>query len=274
MAPPKLGVLAGAGKLPQELIAACRATGRDVFLLAIRNHTDDACVDGVEHVWVRLGAIGTALKHLREAGVEELCLAGQISRPSWRELMPDVRGTTFLARIGFDRLGDAGLLDVIANGLEGEGFRIVGAHEVAPQLLAPVGTLTRRAPDEKEQEDIRRGYEIAKAIGELDVGQGAIVQQGLVLAVEAAEGTDAMIARAKGLARKGRGGVLVKVPKPQQDRRLDLPTIGVRTIEAAVDAGLAGIAMAAGETLVVDRTAAVVAADRAGLFLVGIEVAR
>jgi DUF1009 family protein len=272
--PPKLGVLAGAGELPRLLVDACRSAGRDVFLLALKHHTDAACVDGVEHQWVRLGAIGSALKHLREAGVEELCLAGQIRRPSWRELLPDARGAAFLARVGFDRLGDAGLLGAIAGGLEGEGFKIVGAHDVAPELLAPAGPLTRRPPDDKELEDIRRGCEIAKAIGELDVGQGAIVQQGVVLAVEAAEGTDAMIARSKALVRKGRGGVLVKVPKPQQDRRLDLPTIGARTVDMAADAGLAGIAVAAGETLVVDRAATVARADRSGLFIVGIEVDR
>lgn len=272
--PPKLGVLAGAGELPRLLVDACRSSGRDVFVLALKNHTDAACVGGVDHEWVRLGAIGSALKCLRDAGVEELCLAGQIRRPTWRELMPDARGAAFLARVGFDRQGDAGLLGAIAAGLEGEGFRIVGAHEVAPDLLAPSGPLTRRKPDDKEQDDIRRGIEIAVAMGRLDVGQGAIVQQGLVLAVEAAEGTDAMIARSKALARKGRGGVLVKVPKPQQDRRLDLPTIGVRTVAAAADAGLAGIAVAAGETLVIDRGAIAATADRAGLFVAGVEIAR
>ncbi len=269
---PKLGVLAGGGALPRCLIASCRAAGRDVFVLAFHNQTDPDCVsDADEHTWLRLGAIGTALKRLREAGVEELCFAGSIRRPSWRELMPDARGAAFLARAGFDRLGDAGLLDVIAGGLEGEGFRLVGAHEVAPDLLATPGPMTRRRPDAKEQLDIDRAWRIATEIGRLDVGQGAVVQQGLVLAVEAAEGTDAMIARTKALARKGRGGVLVKVPKPQQDRRLDLPTIGVGTVEAAAAAGLAGIAIAAGATLIIDRTATVASADRSGLFLAGIE---
>ena len=270
MSRPRLGVLAGGGALPRLVAAAAAARGESPFVLAFRNHADASIGDGLDHDWVRLGAIGRALDSLKSAGVTDLCLVGRFDRPSWRDLLPDARGAQFLSRIGFDKLGDHALMGVIAEGLEGEGFRIVGPHEVAPELLAPAGPIGRHAPDAGMRDDLARAAEVATAIGRLDAGQGAVVQQGVVLAVEAAEGTDAMLARAGELTRKGRGGVLVKVKKPQQDPRLDLPVIGLRTVEAAAEAGLAGIGVEAGASLVVDRAAVAALADRKRLFVVGL----
>ncbi|HMK67064.1 MAG TPA: UDP-2,3-diacylglucosamine diphosphatase LpxI, partial [Stellaceae bacterium] len=191
--------------------------------------------------------------------------------PSLASLMPDWRAAKFFARIGLRALGDDGLLSAIIKELELEGFRVVGIESILGGLLAPKGPLGRIEPDEQARADIARGLEVARALGALDIGQAAVVQQGIVLGVEAADGTDALIARAGSLRREGPGGVLVKIAKPGQERRADLPTIGVRTVEAAANAGLRGIAVEAGAALVVDRAAVAAAADGAALFVLGVE---
>ena len=152
-----------------------------------------------------------------------------------------------------------------------EGFRVIGAHEILTEAVGPKGLLSRAGPDAAALGDIARGVAVVRALGAVDVGQGCVVQQGIVLAVEAIEGTDAMLARAATLRRPGPGGVLVKLVKPGQDRRADLPTIGVRTIHAAAEAGLRGVAFEAGGTLLAEREAMVAAADAAGLFLLGVD---
>jgi DUF1009 family protein len=167
--------------------------------------------------------------------------------------------------------GDDGLLAAVVRVLGEEGFRVLGAHEVLTEAVGPRGVMGRVAPDAQAMADIARATDVTKALGRVDVGQGCVVQQGIVLAVEAIEGTDAMLARCRGLARPGPGGVLLKLVKPGQDRRADLPTIGPTTLRAAAAAGLRGVAFEAGGTLLTDRTACVAAADAAGLFLVGID---
>ena len=268
----KLGILAGGGTLPRRLVEACRDAGRPVFVVAFNGHAAAETVDGVAHQWVRLGAVGAALTALRDAEVEELVMAGPVRRPSLVELRPDVTAAKYLAR-GLLRRGDDGLLRGIVRGLEEEGFRVVGADDLLAPLLAPEGALGKVALDGDQAADVERGLAVAQALGQVDVGQSVVVQEGLVLAVEGAEGTDAMIARAGTLRREGAGGVLVKTAKPGQERRADLPTIGPATVEAAIAAGLAGIAVEAGACLVVDRAATVAAADAAGLFVVGVSVA-
>ncbi|MCK5556178.1 MAG: LpxI family protein, partial [Alphaproteobacteria bacterium] len=153
--------------------------------------------------------------------------------------------------------------------LEKEGFRLVGAHEIEPRLITPEGILTKKAPSPENKTDIEYGIKVVKALGRLDVGQAAVVQQGIVLGVEAAEGTDALLERCVGLRRKGRGGVLVKTCKPQQDTRIDLPTIGLRTIRYAWEAGLEGVAVEAGASLLLDRDEAISAANKLGFFIEG-----
>lgn len=266
-----LGILAGKGELPARLIAACRASGRPVFVLAFEGQTDAALVDGVAHGWCRLGAAGTAFKLLRENGVQDLVMAGRITRPSLTELRPDLRATRFFAKVGVKALGDDGLLSSVVREIESEGFKVMGPDEVLADLIAPPGLYTKHAPDEQAQADIERGRRVARELGRIDVGQAAVVQQGLVLGVEAIEGTDALLARCAGLRREGLGGVLVKVSKPGQERRVDLPTIGVSTVLAAAAAGLRGIAVEAGRSLVLDLAAVTKAADAAGLFILGVE---
>lgn len=266
----RLGILAGAGELPLRLIEACQACARPVFVLAFENEADPAIVSGVPHAWIRLGAAGEAMRLLRENGVAELVMAGAVRRPSVAALRPDWRAAKLFARIGLKALGDDGLLRAVISELEREGFRVVSVDSILASALAPAGPLGALRPDEAAEADIARGLEIARLLGRADVGQAVVVQQGMVLAVEAIEGTDALLARAGALGREGEGGVLVKTAKPGQDRRADLPTIGVRTVEKAAAAGLRGIAVEAGATLVVDREAVAAAADRLGLFVVGV----
>jgi DUF1009 family protein len=270
--PPTLGILAGGGPLPGQVAAAARAAGRRVFIVGLDGYADPAVIAPFPHSLARLGAAGTILGLLRQAGVKDLVLVGPVRRPSVFDLRPDAEGVRIMARIGRAAFGgDDGLLAAVVRVLAEEGFHIVGAHEIITESLGPRGQLTRIGPDAQAQADIDRGVAVARLIGAADVGQGCVVQQGIVLAVEAIEGTDAMLERARGLARPGPGGVLVKLVKPGQDRRADLPTIGPGTIVAAAAAGLRGIAFEAGGTMLTDRTATIADADRAGLFLVGVD---
>jgi len=270
--PPKLGILAGRGELPARIIQACRETGRDYFVIAFEEQTAPETVAGAPHAWVRLGAAGSALQRLRDAGVEELVMAGGVGHPSLSALRPDAWAVKVFAKMGGKALGDDGLLSALVTALEDEGFRMVGADDVVSDLLAPQGLLGAIVPAAEAKADIALGIEVALGLGALDVGQAVVVQQGLVLGVEAAEGTDALIERCAGLRRSGFGGVLVKVKKPGQERRADLPTIGVSTVTAVAAAGLSGIAVEAGGTLVMDRIAVAAAADGAGVFVIGVPV--
>ncbi len=267
-----LGILAGGGELPRRLVAACRDQARPCFVVAIEGQADPDTVADAPHAWAPLGAAGHIFELLRGAGVRDLVLAGKIRRPSLLELKLDAKGAALVTRIGLRALGDDGLLRAVVAEFEREGFRVVGAQDILSSLPAPRGVLGQHAPDDQARQDIARGIAVARALGAVDVGQAVVVQQGLVLGVEAIEGTDALLARVGGLRRDGPGGVLVKLAKPAQDRRVDMPTVGVATVEAAAAAGLAGLAIQAGATLVLDLDGLVAAADAAGLFLEGIEL--
>ena len=269
--PPKLGVIAGSGQLPARIVEHCLRQGREVFVIAIEGQAELDLGSGVAHERVRLGAGGRMLELLRREAVAEVVMAGAVRRPSLTDLRPDLWTAGFLARSGAAMLGDDGLLRTLVRELETRcAVRVVGVDDVLPEVLAPAGRLGKLEPDEQALKDIARALDVARGIGELDVGQGAVVQQGIVLAVEAAEGTDAMLARCRDLARPGPGGVLVKAKKPNQERRADLPTIGADTVRAAAAAGLRGIAVEAGAVLIFDRQETVAAADATNLFLVGL----
>jgi DUF1009 family protein len=266
-----LGILAGGGPLPGRVAEAAAAAGRTVFMVGLEGYAEPAVLAPWPHRLVRLGAAGQILASLRQAGCRDLVLIGHVRRPSLLHLRPDVEGARILARIGRAAFaGDDGLLSAVLRVLGEEGFRIMGAHEVMQQALAPVGLLTRQGPDAEASADIARGVAVARALGAADIGQGCVVQQGLVLAVEAIEGTDAMLRRAGELRRAGPGGVLVKLVKPGQDRRADLPTLGRGTVAQAAAAGLRGIVFQAGGALLADRAATIEDAEAAGLFLLGI----
>jgi DUF1009 family protein len=266
----KLGIVAGGGSLPRRLVEACREQGREVFVLALEGAADATTVEGVPHAWCRIGAAATGLDLLRQHEVGELVLAGGIRRPSLASLRPDWRAAKFFARVGYRALGDDGLLSAVIRELEEEGFHVILPDQLLAEELAGEGPLGRIRPDAQAEADIAHGLGIARALGQLDVGQAVVVQQGFVLGVEAIEGTDALLRRCGRLKREGPGGVLVKAAKPGQELRADRPTIGPRTVVLAAEADLRGIAVEAGTTILLDRAETVRAADEAGLFLVGV----
>lgn len=262
----RLGIIAGGGSLPRRLASVARERGWPVYMLGLRGQTDPATATDFS---VRLGAAARAIQLLKAEGVDTLVMAGHVRRPALGELKPDWRTLQLFARLGRRALGDDTLLRAVAQELEGEGFNIIAPHEIDPTLLSPAGALSRRVPTAEEEQDIARGIDVARTLGRLDVGQGVVVQQGIVLAVEAVEGTDTMLARCQKLRRRGSGGVLVKACKPQQDTRIDLPTIGLRTLTRAYQAGLSGVAIEAGASLLLDQDEVRETADRLGLFVTG-----
>ena len=271
-----LGIIAGSGALPARVAAAAVAAGRRVFIVGLESFADPAQLAPFPHGFARIGAAGHIRELLKTNGCQDLVLIGGVRRPSIFEMRPDAEGVKILARIGKAAFaGDDGLLAAVVRVLGEDGFRVLGAQDSLAEAAAPVGLLTRAAPDAQAMADIARGVAVAvaRALGGVDVGQGCVVQQGFVLAVEAIEGTDAMLARCGPLARPVPGGVLVKLAKPGQERRADLPTIGAATIAAAAAAGLRGIAFEAGGALLADRAATLALADETGLFVLGLDPA-
>ena len=189
------------------------------------------------------------------------------------EIKPDWLALKILTKIGLHAAGDDTLLRGLGKALEEEtGAVMMGIQDIFADILTPTGQLGKITADEAAMQDITRGIKVVRLLGQADVGQSVVVQQGIVLGVEAIEGTDALVSRTHELRREGAGGVLVKIAKPQQDNRYDLPTIGVDTINAVASAGLRGIALEAGRSLLLDREATILAADASGLFLLGITV--
>jgi DUF1009 family protein len=275
-APRPLGLIAGGGLMPVRIADAAAKIGRPVFCILIEGFADPADYRAFAHEVVPLGAIGRMFALLRARGIADLVLAGRVKRPSLLSFRFDAEGARQLAKLSMRAVlgGDDGLLTAVLKQLRAEGFNPVGAQELLSNLLVEEGLLTRMAPDEIAAADIARGIAVTRALGEADAGQGCVVQQGLVLAMEGIEGTDAMLERCAGLKREGPGGVLVKLVKPRQDIRVDLPVIGPETVRKAAEAGLAGIAFEArlhhAGTLVVDRDATRAAADAAGIFLIAL----
>ncbi len=271
-APPTLGILAGGGPIPGQVAAAARAAGRDVFIVGLEGFAQAAVIAPYKHEVIRIGAVSRILAALRAHGCQDLVMIGAVRRPSIFDLRPDAEGARLLARAGRMAIaGDDGLLAAVVRVLGENGFRVIGAHEILREALGPRGVLTRASPDAQAMADIERGVAVVRALGTVDVGQCCVVQQGFVLAVEAVEGTDAMLSRCGDLARSGPGGVLVKLVKPNQERRADLPTIGPITIQGAIAAGLRGVAFEAEGTILADKDACIAAADAAGLFLLGLD---
>lgn len=273
----KLGLIAGGGDLPVRLAGQCRAVGRPLFVIRLKGLADPAlkAFDGVE---TGIAELGKGFAALKAAGCEAVCLAGIVKRPDFAALKPDLRGLKAIpGAIAAARRGDDALLRFMIGEFESEGFHVEGAHEVAAGMTLPHGPLGRLRPGPQHMLDVHKAFHVAGEIGRLDVGQGAVVCEGLVLAVEAQEGTDAMLARCAGLPEALRGapaaprGVLAKRPKPIQEQRVDLPAIGVVTVVGAAKAGLAGIVGEAGKALVMDHAAVAKAADELGLFVYGLD---
>ena len=272
----KLGIVAGAGELPIAIAKIAREQGRQLFVVAVEGLAREADVRPLPHAFVSVGEIGKTIRLLKDAACDEVTIAGRVARPDFAKLRVDARGALAIPRlIAATARGDDALLRALLGILEAEGLRVVGSADCAAALLAPAGCMGEFEPIEEEEADIRQAILVIAAMGALDIGQAAVVCRGLVLAVEAAEGTDAMLMRVAELPLALRGlpedrkGVLVKAVKPNQERRIDLPVIGNRTVELAAAAGLSGIAVQAGASLIVNRKATIEAADRAGIFVFG-----
>jgi len=272
-----VAIVCGNGRLPLQVAEAATARGRPVFLLGIVGIADPA-IERFPHTWIKLGQGGRAHRLLTERGCREVCFIGGLTRPSLSSLSFDWRTIRLAGRVAKLFIGgDDKLLSGIIDLVETEGgLKVVAPHDVAPEILAPAGPIGRREPSAAELADIRLGLDCLRAMSAHDVGQAVVVGRGRVLAVEAAEGTDAMVDRVAELRRVGRirlpdgTGVLVKAPKAGQDRRIDLPALGPRTVLGAERARLAGVAITAGAAVVADPVELVAVADRAGLFVYGI----
>jgi len=266
----KLGLLAGQGDLPKRIIEQCIKEGRPFHIIAFKGQTEEELVQNHPHTWVRMGAAGKTVSILKEEGATTLLMAGRINRPSMLAIRPDAWALKVFAKVGKAVFGDDGLLKALINALEDEGFKVIGAEDILDDMLATNGTYTTIKPDELAQSDLQKALKIAHVIGSHDIGQAVVVQDGLVIAVEAIEGTDRLLERCIELKREGPGGVLVKAKKPNQEQRADLPTIGVKTVQNASKAGLKGIAVEAGGALIIDRAGVIAEANKLGMFIVGI----
>jgi len=272
-----LAIICGGGSFPGAIADAVARRGRRPVMFGIKGWADAAVIGRYAHHWIAIGQAGRFFRLARAENCREVIFIGTLLRPPIRQLRLDWQTIRLMPRVvrAF-RGGDNTLLSGIAGVAESGGLRVVGVKDVAPEVFAPEGVLGRREPSERDKADISRALKVIAALGPFDVGQAAIVANNNVLAVEAAEGTDQMLTRIAELRRLGRVtslpgiGVLVKAPKPGQDRRFDLPSIGPRTIENVARAGLAGLAIAAGSTMIAEADQVTAAADREGIFLVGV----
>ena len=272
-----VGIVAGSGVLPFSVAELLRARGIAPFLFAIRGFCDPERVAQYPHHWVALGQVGRLTRLMRSEGCRDIVFIGGLVRPALSEIRLDWGTLRAIPAIAAAlRGGDDHLLTGVSRIFERHGIRVVGIKDVAPELLMPEGSLTRRVPDAEAIADIAKARELMRAISPFDVGQGVVVIDGHMVAVEDIEGTDGLLARVTRLraekrirAKPGRG-VLVKMPKAQQDLRFDLPTLGPKTIEGVIAAGLAGIGTVAGHTLVAEADVMIAKADQAGLFVTGL----
>jgi DUF1009 family protein len=272
-----LAIICGGGSLPFAVADAAWRGGRPVFLLAIKGWADPRAVERYPHAWLALGQAGRVRDVLLAQRCRDVVCVGTLLRPRLRAIRLDGLTIRLLPRLyRLFRGGDDHLLSGIAHLFEEHGFRLVGAHQVAPEILVPEGALGTCMPTIADLADAQRGFALIDAMGPFDVGQAAVIAANRVLAVEAAEGTDAMLARVAELRSRGRIGlasrigVLVKAPKPAQDHRIDLPSIGPATVAAVQAAGLAGIVVRAGSVIVAEPERVAAEADRAGLFVAGV----
>lgn len=268
-----LAIIAGGGQLPFVVAESARARGLPVHIFGIRGEADVA-VETFPHTWVKWGELGKLFATCEKIGCSDLVIIGRVTRPDFANVKFDfgaVKALPFIFSLG--RGGDDQVLSSIVRFFEGKGFRVHGAGDMAPELLVGEGIIGKKKPTPEELADVEIGEKVVRELGRLDVGQAAVVAKGYVLAVEAAEGTDAMLDRCAELRKSGRArgrtGVLVKGPKPGQEERIDMPTIGPATVQKAAAAGLAGIAVAGGRVLMAERAATIDAADQNDIFLLG-----
>ena len=265
----RIGIIAGGGQFPLLFAKAAREQGRQVIVVAHEGETDPVLEAAVDRLfWVKLGQLGKIIKHFKNEGVTETVLLGTITKTRiFRDILPDLKGLSLWNKI--DARQDDAILRAIAGELENEGIRVLESTLYLQHLLFPKGVLGKKKPSSDQLEDIRFGWQMARSVGALDIGQCVVVRDRTVLAVEAIEGTDATIKRGGSLGREN--AVVVKVRKPGQDFRFDLPAIGVTTIDSMIEAKAKVLAVEAEQALLFDREAFVKAANQAGIVVVGVE---
>ncbi len=269
----KVGLLAGSGRLPNAVAAGALEQGYELYIAQVNG---DKTIDAEGDIY-GIGEFGRITKDFKAAGVTHVCFAGIVERPDFKRLKPDFKGLTRLpGAVLAARDGDDALLRYVVGSFEKEGFDVLSPQQLCASILAPAGHIGQHKMEKADRDDAEQAMKIAREIGALDIGQGAVVCRGLTLAVEAQEGTDAMLRRVATLPSDIRGtpdvpcGVLAKMVKPGQDDRVDLPTIGPETVRLAIAAGLAGIIVEAERAFVIDREELVTLADEANLFVVGL----
>lgn len=268
----KLGMIAGSGMMPVEIINYCNEKGREIYVIGLETFANEDQLKNAPHSFARIGEVGKMLKAFKSNNVHDIVLAGGIKRPSFKEMLPDWEGMKLITKLAVKKMSDDNLFRAVINEIEKYGFRVVGIEEVVPEMLFFEGIYGKVKPSPEDMDDINRGITVAKALGAVDVGQAVVVQEGMVLAVEAIEGTDMMLSRASILKKQGKSPVMVKVLKPGQDMRVDLPAIGLQTVEQLKKYGIGGIAVEAGGILMIEREAVVKMADEAGIFIIGINI--
>lgn len=267
----RIGIIAGSGSLPKILTEVCIKQKKDIFVIYIGGDKSPKYLEKIDHKVLSISSVGKAIKLFKKNNIEKIVLAGGIKRPSFKKLWPDGAGIKLLAQISRSKLkGDDAILSIVINFFEESGFKVIGADEIAQDIVSSLGVMGAIKPSDKDYIDIELGKRIAKAIGSFDIGQSVIVRDGVVLGVEAVEGTDGLLKRCVSGYEKEHSGVLVKAKKPNQDRRVDLPTIGTETVVNAHKAELAGVAIESGAALIVDKEEMLKKADTLGLFVVGV----
>lgn len=280
----KIGIISGSGILPNLVGKEARAQNIEPYFVFLKGSADETIenvknkklqekyqIQNINHVWASITKVGQILAYLRENDIKTVMFAGGMQRPPLLSLIPDMTGAKLLKQLlNIRKAGDDAILKEIIKFLEEEKFRVIGVTDIAPALLTPKGTITKTRPNERQFYDIQYGFEVASTIGKLDVGQAVIVQDGEILGVEAAEGTAELIKRCAKLQRGGKGAILVKACKPTQDKRVDLPSIGANTIESLDKLGFNGVALTAGESILLDKEEIAYQADRCKIFVQGV----
>jgi len=268
----RLGIIAGTGPLPRQIAERFDPTGKSIFFIALEGITDPKTVFNFDHKWVKLGQLQIAIATLLGAKVDKVVMAGPVKRPALSSLKLDKRASKMLWRGGAKIFGDDGLLSLLINEIEKDGLKVIGIDQILSDLLTEPDLNIGPNIDNVAQRDINRAIEILVKLGPADVGQSVAIQEGLVLAVEAIEGTDNMIDRAGQYRRDALGPILVKISKPGQERRADMPTIGPKTVRLAISNGFRGLALEAGGTLLLERDEVRKIAEDANFFIVSIKV--
>jgi DUF1009 family protein len=266
----KLGIIAGDGHLPRHVYDACIESGTEVVVIGLINETDFEIFKNVELEKFPVFKISKIIKKLKEAEVTHITLAGKVKRADISRLLLDLKGAKLFAQIVKHGLADNSILQTIIRFLEKEGFQIIAPEKIAERIVLSKGNLTKCKPSKAALADVKKGLKVLKGIADFDVGQSLVIQNGLVLGVEAAEGTDELLKRCGEIKQSGDKPVLIKISKPKQDRRVDLPCIGPETVENAHKYGFQGIAAEAGSALVLDQAKTVKLANQHKIFIVGI----